>query len=254
MKFSVLLVALFTTLALGAQNKVYFVDDVTDAGEPVGHATEWGIPMGEEGTIYVLYTNNKKPIKEKSLNVKVELKNENGTYDPFEEYTVEPDAAKTWVMFEIPFIMEGEYKITIQTAAKKDLASENLTIVIAAPVEEVIDEITEAHAKGFKLQFCESIDDLGNPVNVKKEFKLVSGKAPVMINLSHKDDLKANRFTIKIVKNGDKANGEEVIDIEAGADWPAFTYEHEFTAAGVYTVSVHSPSGKVLNFEMVTIK
>jgi hypothetical protein len=249
---SALLVLLFLSLGLMAQNKIYFVEDITDDGKPIGEANLWAISPTEGGNIYVLYTNNNKPITDDQFSIKLDRKNDLGTYELFDELTVETDKGKTWLLFSLPFTEIGNYRITIQNAAKKNLAVENLELVFAQ--EEAAPEITDEYAKGYKITFCDSIDNDGAPVNPRKEFKLKKGKAPVAVYFSHAEGLLLSNFVLKITKAG--ATAAEPIELEITCDptWGAFYYMYDFAAAGTYTVAVLTPGGKLLNFEMVTVK
>lgn len=136
-KFSTLLVVLTLSLAAMAQNKLYFCDDVSEAGAPIGHSTSKAVIYPDEGGyVYALYSNNKKPIKDKELNVKVELKNDKGAYQTVQNVVVEPEVGKTWFTFDLQLPKVGEYKITVQTMAKQDLISETLK---ATEVEEEVE-------------------------------------------------------------------------------------------------------------------
>lgn len=244
------LLALVFALSAIAQNKVYFVDDATETGEPIGHATTWAVPPGEKALVNVLYTNNKKIITDKQLLMKVEKKNDMGLYELAEEFVVDTDEGQSWAFFAAEFPSLGSFKVTIQSAAQKDLAVEYIELIEATT--EVIDEITDEHAKGFKLTICEDIDEDGNPVNVKTDFKLTGGKAMVMLHIAHKDNMKANRFTIKISKKGE--NAIDTFDINVEPESPEIYYEHEFTKAGTYTITITAPSGKTIGTGTITVK
>lgn len=250
-----LCIALFMAVAVAvAQNKVYFVEDVSEAGEPVGAADVWAISAAEGGLINVLYTNNNKTITDAQLTVAVEKKNDAGAFDAFEEYTVEIEEKKSWVLFTLNFTETGNFRIIIKNTAKKNLAVGNLELVFAEEeaAAAAIDEIDEAHAKGFKITFCDSVNEEGTAINARKEFKLNKGAAKVVVLISHEAGLKSSSFTLKVTKSG---GGEpEVIELTCEPDWSAFYYDLSLTEKGTYTVGLFSPSGKVLNFEMVAIK
>lgn len=249
---SALLVLLFLSLGLSAQNKIYFVEDITDDGKPIGEANLWAISPTEGGSIYVLYTNNNKPITDAQFSIKLDRKNDAGTYELYDELTVETDNGKTWLLFSIPFTEIGNYRITLQNAAKKNLAVENLELVFTE--EEAAPEITDEYAKGYKITFCDSMGEGGTPVNPRSEFKLKKGKVSTGIYFSHTQGLQLSAFIVKITKAG--ATTAEPVELEISCDpeWGAFIYMYDFTAAGTYTVAVLTPAGKLLNFEMVTIK
>lgn len=250
-KLSLLFVLFMAVTVAIAQNKVYFVEDASEAGEPVGAADVWAISTTEGGAINVLYTNNKKVITDAQLVVSIEKKNDAGAYEEFEEYVVDIEEKKSWVLFGLNFMSTGNYRVIIKNAAKKNLAVGNLELV-AAEEEAVVDEIDEAHAKGFKITFCDSVNEEGNPINARKEFKLNKGAAKVVVLISHEAGLKSSSFTLKVTKSG---GGEpEVIELTCDPEWSAFYYDLSLTEKGTYTVGLFSPSGKVLNFEMVTVK
>jgi len=139
-KLSTLLVVLTLSLAAMAQSKIYFCDDVTEAGKPVGHSTTKAIIYPEDGgSLYVLYSTD-KPIKEKQFNVKVELKNAKGVYEVVENTKVDTEVNQKWFTFDIMLEKIGEYKITVQTLAKVDLAT---AMVKATEAVEEADDSDE---------------------------------------------------------------------------------------------------------------
>lgn len=139
-KLSTLLVVLTISLAAMAQNKIYFCDDVTETGSPIGHSNAKAIVYPEEGgSLYVLYTAN-QPVKEKELNVKVELKNAKGVYEVIQNTTVETEMGKKWFTFDIMVEKKGDYKITVQTLSKTDLATANVKVTEAVEEEDSDEE------------------------------------------------------------------------------------------------------------------
>lgn len=135
-KFSTLLVVLTLSLAAMAQNKIYFCDDVSEAGAPIGHSDSKAVIYPEEGgSLYVLYTTD-KPIKEKQFNVKVELKNAKGVYEVVQNTKVDTEVNKKWFTFDVQLEKVGEYKITVQSLTKVDLAT---ATVKATEIEETVE-------------------------------------------------------------------------------------------------------------------
>lgn len=106
-----------------AQNKIYFCDDASETGAPIGQANTKAIIYPEEGgSLYVLYSTN-QAIKDKEFNVKVELKNAKGVFEVVQNTKVETEVGKKWFTFDVQVEKIGDYKITVQTLAKADLAS-----------------------------------------------------------------------------------------------------------------------------------
>jgi hypothetical protein len=141
-KLSTLLVVLTLTIAASAQSKIYFCDDVSDDGKPIGNSNTKAVIYPEEGgSLYVLYTAT-QPVKEKELNVKVELKNDKGVYVVVQNTKVETEVGKKWFTFDIIVEKQGDYKITVQTLSKTDLATGTVKVT-EVEEEEVVEETEE---------------------------------------------------------------------------------------------------------------
>jgi hypothetical protein len=246
------LVALFITLAVNAQNKIYFIEDVTENGEPVGHSNTWAIdPAAGSSTIYMLYTHNKKVIPDSQLTVKIQVLGDDSKYADYSEDIYNIEKGSTYVIFELPFSEAGNYRVTIVDGKKKNLAVESLEIVLA---EGAGTEISAEHAKGYKITFCDSVTEEGVPLKEMKEFKLKKGEARVTVYISHPENLLFSDFSIKITQVTPKKEETAEIPLSTDPSYGAVYYEYVFKAAGTYTVALLSASGQILNFETVTIK
>ncbi len=137
-KLSTLLAVLTLSLATMAQSKIYFCEEVSETGKPIGVSNTKAIIYPEDGgSLYVLYTAT-QPIKDKELNVKVELKNAKGVYEVVQNTKVETEVGQKWFTFDIQLDKIGDYKITVQTLAKADLATGTVTATVVVE-EEIAD-------------------------------------------------------------------------------------------------------------------
>jgi len=257
-RVSVLIIGLFISLAATAQNKIYFVEDITENGEPVGHSNTWAIdPASASSSIYMLYTHNKKVIPDEQLTVKVQVQGDEGKYMDFSEDLYNIEKGSTYVLFELPFSEAGNYRVTVIDSKKKNLAVENIEIVLAegtADVEGASTEISPEYAKGYKITFCDSITEEGAPLKEMKEFKRKKGEVKVSIYVSHPEGILFTECSVKITQASPKTAEIENVVLNPDPEYTAFYYDYTFKEAGTYTVALLSASGQILNFETVTIK
>lgn len=250
-RIGIFIISLFVALAVNAQNKIYFIEDVTETGEPVGHSNTWAINAGEESDIYMLYTHNKKVIPDTQLTVKIQILGDGGKYNDYSEDIYNIEKGSTYVIFQVPFADAGNFRVMVIDSKKKNLAIENLELVYS---ETSGEEISPEHAKGYKITFCDSITGEGVPLKEIKEFKLKKGEAKVTIYISHPDGLLFSDFSIKITQAAPKKAEIAEIPLSTEPTYGAVYYDYTFTAAGTYTIAVLSASGQILNFDTVTIK
>lgn len=138
-KLSTLLALLTLSLATMAQSKIYFCEEVSETGKPIGVSNTKAIIYPEEGgSLYVMYSTN-QAIKDKALNVKVELKNAKGAYEVVQNTKVETEVGQKWFTFDIQLDKKGDYKITVQTLAKADLATGTVKVTEAVEEEETVE-------------------------------------------------------------------------------------------------------------------
>jgi hypothetical protein len=123
---SILTAILFGVATLFGQ-RVYFCDNYTSSGEPIGSNTKVSCPA-EGGYIYILYQNGVNNLLKGNYYIHVDkLSGEN--YVPFDVKTVASDPSKTWLVYDYKFMTAGDYKITVKNPSQLATANDYLKLV-----------------------------------------------------------------------------------------------------------------------------
>jgi hypothetical protein len=113
---------------LSAQ-RIYFCDNYTAGGEPVGTNSKVSCPA-EGGYIYILYQNGVNNLTTGNYLIHVE-KLSGDNYIPFDVKSVAADPLKTWFVYDYKFLTAGDYKITVKTPSVIAMATDYLTLIAA---------------------------------------------------------------------------------------------------------------------------
>lgn len=109
--------------------RVYFCDNYTSSGEPIGSNTKVSCPA-EGGYIYVLYQNGLNSLLTGDYYIHVD-KLSGDNYIPFDVKSVTSDPLKTWFVYDYKFLTAGDYKITVKNPSQFTMAKDYLTLVPA---------------------------------------------------------------------------------------------------------------------------
>ncbi len=107
---------------------IYFCSNYTDNGEPVGASKSWILDQNG-GDIYILFNNQNKHIKTKSIVAHI-LKQSGSKYLNYEKRAMDIKNENTWAILDYQFIEGGNYQVSIEDNTGKILATDNLNIEI----------------------------------------------------------------------------------------------------------------------------
>jgi hypothetical protein len=107
--------------------RVYFCDNYTATGEPIGANTKVLCPE-EGGYIYILYQNGMGKLLSGDYFIYVD-KLSGDSYIPFDVKSISSDVSQNWFVFDYKFLTAGDYRITIKNPAQVEVAKDYLQLV-----------------------------------------------------------------------------------------------------------------------------
>lgn len=129
-KAAIILFIFVAGITYATAQRIYFCDNYTQSGEPIGSNTLRSCPP-EGGFVYILFQNGADLIREDRLYLSVD-KLSGDNYIPFDVKEVYPDKSKSWLVYDYNFINTGDYRVTVKNAQSKELAKDFIKLV---PVE-----------------------------------------------------------------------------------------------------------------------
>jgi hypothetical protein len=270
-----LILFVFGTVRLGAQN-LYFCDNFTDAGEPMG-TTNAKTFESKGGYVYLLYDNGKN-IKNKVLLINVAIQ-KNNEYTPFDTKVFDNiDHSKTWAVYDYNFSQAGNFKVTILDGEKKELAKGFITVTLKEGKKKDHDFVNDNKKKdedeekddegdGFdkvndgyynaKMTFTTDIKD-GKPVDDYSTFTITSSGGYIYIYVMNDKPLKSAGINLIISKMDedtykyDKEVTNEPYTINGKI--PGTYIQYTFYEAGKYKVEVTNKDDIKIASGYVTIE
>ena len=256
-KILLLLVAIVVSATIYAQKRIYFCDDYTQAGEPVGTSNVWSIkPTG--GNVYMLYKNDGVNITTSSIYVYID-KLTGSDYKEFATKTLVPDKYKSWVIYDFKFTEAGEYKVSFLDASSNPLATEYATIKVkeevASTASAASTKLTSDYYTEAKVVFCESVDDNGSAVTASSEFNISrSDGGYTYVLIDHIKPLKTTELIVDIWKGDDYKDFVETKRFTVEEPWQWTDFKYSFTTAGKYKFMVYNKDEVFVQSGYVVIK
>ncbi|MBM3435331.1 MAG: hypothetical protein FJY07_03830, partial [Bacteroidetes bacterium] len=123
-----LLLFVFSLLASEmAAQRIYFCDNYTASGEPIGANTKLTCPA-EGGYVYILFQNGSSNIPSDKIYMYVD-KLATSDYAPFDVKDISADKTKNWLVYDYKFLTPGDYRVTFKDANMKELAKDFVSLV-----------------------------------------------------------------------------------------------------------------------------
>lgn len=229
-------VALSTTAI--AQKRIYFCEDYTPQGEPIGTSSIWSIkPTG--GNVYMLYKNDGVNISTSTVYVYID-KLSGTDYKEFDTKSLVPDKYKSWVIYDYTFKDAGEYKVTFKDAAAKALATEYVTIKVKEDVAAAT-KLTADYYKEAKVVFCEDVDDQGIAVTPSSVFNIsATAGGYIHILIDHIKPLKTKELIVDIWRGEGYTEFVETKRLTVEESWQWTDFKYTFYKDGKYKFSVYN--------------
>jgi hypothetical protein len=261
MKKAVLLSILSMIILAGYSQRIYFCENYTTSGEPIGPSTKLSSPA-EGGYIYVLYQNGSANITADKLYIYVD-KLATSDYVPFDVQEMTVDKTKNWAVYDYNFKTVGDYRVVVKDQNLKELSKEYIQLV---PKEEEstsnssdddwldYDDPTSMFYYTYStIEACVGIDSYtGTPNTVSTSFSIdrsLGGRIYFKVSNPGKD-IHTDQLVVYINKN-DASGVSQTFDTkyftvtDSSRSWDYFIYD--FYSDGDYTISVYTKDFVFIN-------
>jgi hypothetical protein len=264
---------LFGATGLKAQN-LYFCDNFTDGGEPMGTTNSKVFERGG-GYVYFLYDNGKKNIKSKVLLISIAVQ-KNNDYSSYDTKVIEEiNHSKNWTVYDYKFTEPGNYRVSILDGEKRELAKGFITITFKEDRKENHDYVnddrnednTEDEEKDYSpvgndyynadITFTTDVQD-GKPVDDGETFTIQPSGGYIYIFVLNDKALRSSGVNLIIHKMNEETysydeqivNTPYIVDGELKGTYIQYTFEKP----GKFQVQVTNKDDILIAKGYVTIK
>lgn len=245
--FSLAISALLITSA-NAQ-RVYFCENYTESGDPVGINSAWTI-TATAGYIYVLY-NQPSTIEADELVYSID-KLLDGTYKSYATRYIKNDPKKNWALLDYNFTEDGSYKVSV-SAGGTTFASEYVTI----SWKETSDSDTDSDVMKFidsEVLVCKEVSN-EEPVGQSTTFTLESGGNNLYVYARLGRTIDSDEVILDIYKDDGTGNYQfkDTKNFTVTNTWERIWLKYFFTEPGSYEISVYTKESVWVNTCYITL-
>jgi len=254
MKRAVLFIILSLIILTVYSQRIYFCENYTTSGEPIGPSMKLSSPAGG-GYIYILYQNGSNNVTADKLFIYVD-KLATSDYVPFDVKEMTVDKTKNWAVYDYNFMNIGDYRVVIKDQNLKELSKEYLQLVLKEEEPATsssdddwldYDDPTSMFYYTYStLEACVGIDSYtGTPNTVSTSFSIdrsLGGRIYFKVTNPSKD-IHTDQLIVYINKN-DASGVSQTFDTkyytvtDPSRSWDYFIYD--FYSDGDYSISVYT--------------
>jgi uncharacterized integral membrane protein len=249
-KLSILILLFILASLSGVKAQLYFCGNYTDAGDPLEVSDRFN--LGENGGyVYMLYSNKKKVIRAKFLNVVI-TKLANKNYLPYDKKIMEVQEKKNWAIIDYHFIQGGDYKVSIEESNGHEL-SKNFISVALKNINSLLapDQSPDEKYYNATLIFCKDVVST-QPVEVSHNFTT----GDVYLFLQNDKPLASDSMTVKYFRLPPGADAYEpynVVRYGISGSLSITYFSCDFEEPGEYRVEIYNNKYAKMAIGHVTI-
>jgi hypothetical protein len=253
------LIFIFLVTLYGTGQRIYFCDNYTQNGEPIGPNTKVSCPP-EGGYIYFLYQNGTANLSAGTYYIHVD-KLAGDSYVPFDVKTIASDPSKNWFVYDYKFMTAGDYRITVKNPAQAEMTKDYLNLIAEESSATSSSDLgIDYDDPGSTFYYTYSKLEASTSVNT------TTGEIPAAYTSFNIDASLGGRIYFKVSNNGksigttqfvvyiDKKNDQgEFVAFDtkyydqASSNSTFGTFYYDFYSNGEYNVSVYSGSFVFIN-------
>ncbi|MCB0806394.1 MAG: hypothetical protein KDC05_11395 [Bacteroidales bacterium] len=263
-KITVLLLVFILAGSVLMAQRIYFCDNYTQNGEPIGPNTRVSCPA-EGGYIYILYQNGGINLSSGDYLVSVDKLSGN-SYVPFDVVSIKGDLSKNWFVYDYKFMTAGDYRITVKNPLMKEMVTDYLKLV---------SEETKSTSSGSSYNYDDPSSTFYytySKVEASTSINSSTGEIPAAYTSFTIDATLGGRITFKVTNNGKSLGTDKLIVYvdkkdESGkfnafdtkyfdvtnknATWATFYVD--YYSKGEYNITVYSASMVFINSVTITL-
>lgn len=244
------LFALSSATCLKAQ--LFFCGNYTDTGEPMNVSNTFS--LGEKGGyVYMLYSNKKKVIHSKALNI-VLAKQVGKDYLPYAKDQMDVQDKKTWAVEDYHFTESGTFKVSILDGSH-EIGKAFLSVFLknSKNGDQTAKNDPDQGYYNATVSFCTGVED-GKQVGVGSTF--TTGKVTVF--LANDKELSSDSMSVMVYKKGPgSATYDQYVDYAKYGINPVIKrtyFEWDFTEGGEYSVEIYNHKYAKMGVGYITIQ
>jgi hypothetical protein len=261
MKRVVSIVLLSMVMLTGYTQRIYFCENYTQSGEPIGPSTKLSSPANG-GSIYMLYQNGSANISADKLYIYVD-KLATSDYLPYDVKEMTVDKTKNWAVYDYTFMTIGDYRVIVKDQNMKELSKEYLQLVLTEDASsssssdddwlDYDDPTSMFYYTYSTIEACVGIDSYtGVPNTVSTSFSIdrsLGGRIYFKVSNPGKD-IHTDQLVVYINKN-DASGTSQTFDTkyftvtDPSRSWDYFIYD--FYSDGDYSISVYTKDFVFIN-------
>jgi hypothetical protein len=234
--------------------QLYFCANYTDAGDPVGVANTFSLSESG-GYVYMLYSNKKKAIHQKTFNIVV-TRQSGKDFVPYQTAVMEVQDKKTWAVADYHFTAPGTFKVSLQEPNGREVAKNFVSVFLKSSTttdQQTIENDPEQSYYNLAISFCTSVEE-GKPKGLGSAF--TTGKLTVF--LDNDKPFSTDSMVVMVYKKGAGSttydqysdNKKYVISRTSSKTY----FEWTFNEGGEYSVEVYNGKYAKMGTGYVTIQ
>lgn len=230
--------------------RVYFCENYTESGEPIGANSSWTITT-TAGYVYVLY-NQPETIQAIEIVFSID-KLIDGNYKQYSTRYVKNDPVKNWALLDYNFTEDGSYKVTA-TADGSALASEYVTISWKETSETTESDEDVLKFIDSEVFVCKDISN-EEPVGQSTTFTLDPGGNNLYVFVKSGRTIDTEEVILDIYKDDGTGNYsyKDSMNFTVTSTWELLWLKYFFTEAGSYEISVYTKENVWINTCYITL-
>lgn len=233
MRILFLLALILSVRCGGFAQQIFFCQDHTLEGKPIGIADTFN--LAESGEAVEMVFQNGKPFFSPKLYFFID-RWEGSRFEEYDTKTAMTEHGSTWAALQYRFLRSGAYRVMVLNADKQELCRKQVMVSINE------DQGTPEYYNGVQAMICTAAPN-GKPLDTLDVYRLRTGQTGLLtVLLRHVQPLGSSRLVVDVwVGAGDGAGVYvETIELETSPEWMHTQFKYEFDSYGVYSFRIYN--------------
>jgi len=238
-------------LFIGAANlsaqHIFFCEENTTTGQPIGHKIRWDV-VGSEQVVYVLLTAGDEPIQGPIVYMFID-KSDDGQYYPFDSKAIKFEKEKQFLVYRYEFKESGNYSIYFQNAKQEEIAQEYVEIRLSSDAYRYNKTENPVYYEGSNVIFCQVVID-GTPINKRTVQSLSVHGSMCYIYINNFRPLNTTKFLVYFYrKDPSEFEYNDLVEIKkykVEPTWEDAFFRYPFTQTGDYKVIIYNENELIM--------
>jgi hypothetical protein len=248
---------LLLNISLLSAQRIYFCDDYTSSGDPVGVHTKMTLPAAG-GFVYVLYQNGPGNLDNGDYYLYIDKLSGNN-YTPFDVKTITTDPSKKWFVYDCQFLTAGDYRLTVKNPNQVEMTKDFLSLILDKVTDKTTNVTSTFYYTNSRLEATTEVNPVTGVIPAAYTSFTISptqgGRIYFKIN-NNGTALNTNKLIVFIDKKNNlgefKPFDNQYFDLASKSTHWAYFYS-DFFETGEYTLTVYNSAMVFINSVAFTI-